>query len=595
MMSFQIPLIERKKYSKKIALSQTIVVCFSWNERVYFAEFFTNSPPEMAESQWVDFEKLPHSEGSFSKLFDDYIGQFQKVRQYFEADFHSLQNFPIHAEQIARQAKHRPVVADVLVDQNRQMGASEKTLENARRLGDSNTFAIVTGQQVGILGGPLYTIYKTVTALKLAERLASSYPEYRFVPVFWLEGEDHDFAEVNKVNVLNADHAPVEIEYVPKAKQILKNPGAVGEMQLNSTLDHFFEQLQKTLPNSEFKASLLSMLKTAYTPSSTLNTSFSRFIGTLFHDAGLVFISSNDRRLKELLVPIFLKELQDYPKVSQLIIQRSAELEERYHAQIKTKAMNLFMFFKGGRYFIEPREHDFSLRGTRQYFQKEELLKIVTETPELISPNVALRPICQDTLLPTLAYVGGPSEIAYFAQLKPVYGYFDLTMPIIYPRASVTIYEQKFERILEKYQLELLEFFGDPEKVSRKVVELISEVKIDEMFNDAVKRTNELMAEMKYGLNYIDSTLMGPLEGTRAKIESHLLVLKEKVIEAQKRKHEIALRQVRKVIDSIVPRGNLQERVLSIVYFMNKYGLDFVQRLRNDVEIDRFKHQILNV
>ena len=141
----------------------------------------------------------------------------------------------------------------------------------------------------------------------------------------------------------------------------------------------------------------------------------------------------------------------------------------------------------------------------------------------------------------------------------------------------------------------MLEFFGDPEKVSRKVVELISEVKIDEMFNDAVKRTNELMAEMKYGLNYIDSTLMGPLEATRAKIESHLVVLKEKVIEAQKRKHEIALRQVRKVIDSIVPKGNLQERVLSIVYFMNKYGLDFVQRLRNDVEIDRFKHQILNV
>lgn len=549
----------------------------------------------MNDSQWIDYGTLPHSEGGFSKLFDDYVGEFAKVRTFYETDFHSLQNFPKHAEQIKGQFKHRTEVAEVLMDQNRQIGAGDKTLENIGLLREPNTFAIVTGQQVGILGGPLYTIYKTVTAIRLADRLSSTFPELKFVPVFWLEGEDHDFEEVNKVAVLNADHTPVEVEYPVKGKPVQKNAGAVGEIRFNGSLDLFFERLQKALPNSEFKEPLFSILKGAYSPAATFNSSFARLMNALFESAGLVFISSNDRRLKQLLIPIFLKEIEGYPRVSQLIIQRSAELEERYHAQIKTKAMNLFMFFKGGRYFIEPRENDFGLRGIRQYFQKEELLNIVNQTPERISPNVALRPICQDTLLPTLAYVGGPSEIAYFAQLKSVYSYFDMTMPIIYPRASVTIYEEKFERILEKYQLELREFFGDSERVMRKVVELISEVKIDEMFTDAVRRTNELMAEMKYGLNYVDSTLMGPLESTRAKIESHLLVLKEKVVEAQARKHDIALRQVRKVAQSMKPNAMLQERVLNFSYFMNKYGLDFINRLVQEVEIDRFKHQILKV
>ncbi len=549
----------------------------------------------MNDSQWIDFGALPHSEGGFSKLFDDYISDFSKVRGFFETDFHSLQNFSKHAEVVARQSRNRAEVADVLLEQNRAVGASEKTLENIGLLRDEGTSAIVTGQQVGMLGGPLYTIYKTITALRLAEQLSAAFPERKFVPVFWLEGEDHDFDEVNKVAVMNGEHTPVELEYDLKAKPSQRNAGAVGEIEFNGSLDDFFDRLQKVLPNSEFREPLLSLLRNAYVPGSTFNRSFARLMNSMFGNSGLVFISSNDRRLKQLLAPVFLKEIQEYPRVSQLIIRQSAELEGRYHAQIKTKAMNLFMFFKGGRYFIEPRESDFGLRGIRQYFTKEELLGIVHSTPELISPNVALRPICQDTLLPTLAYVGGPSEIAYFAQLKPVYASFGMTMPIIYPRASVTIYEQKFERILEKYQLGLMEFFGNSERVTRKVVELISEVKIDEMFADATKRTTDLLEEMKYGLNYIDSTLMGPLEATRSKIESQLLVLKEKVVEAQERKHEIALRQVRKVAHSMTPNGTLQERVLNFSSFVNKYGPSFIERLRHDVEIDRFKHQILSV
>jgi bacillithiol biosynthesis cysteine-adding enzyme BshC len=281
--------------------------------------------------------------------------------------------------------------------------------------------------------------------------------------------------------------------------------------------------------------------------------------------------------------------------VSQLVIQRSAELEEEYHAQIKTKALNLFMFHKEGRYLIEPRENDFSLKGTRHFISKEELLRIAAETPEMLSPNVALRPICQDVLLPTVAYVAGPSEIAYYAQLKGVYEHFGMKMPVIYPRSSATIVEEKVQRVVEKFGLDVIDFLHNPEGIQRKVVEMVSEIKVDEMFQDAAKRTNELLNEMKFGLNYIDSTLMGPLDATREKIGSQLDILREKVSQAQERKHEVALRQLGKASHLLFPNNNYQERELNLVYFTTKYGPDFLRQLREALQLDPLSHQIISL
>ncbi len=549
----------------------------------------------MENSIWIDYNNLPLSSGGFSKLFVDYIDDFQKIHQYFQSDYHSSSNVQRHVDLIGTQYQHRSIIIDVLSEQNQSFGCSAKTHEHIEHLRNEKTFAIVTGQQVGMLGGPLYTIYKTLTAIKLAAQLNNTFTEYKFIPVFWLEGEDHDFDEVNNVNLLSQEYVPLKVNYLLNGKPTDKNMGAVGELVFDNYLNNFFEEIQKHLQNSEFKSSLLGTLQQAYTTNSTFNKSFVKFMNTMFEDDGLVFISSNDRRLKQILSPIFHKELQEFPRVSQLIIQRSAELEDKYHAQIKTKALNLFLFHKGGRYFIEPREHDFSLKGTRHFLPKEELLRIAAETPELLSPNVALRPICQDTLLPTIAYVAGPSEVAYFAQLKSVYQYFNMTMPIIYPRASVTLIEERSEKVLEKYEVEIQEIFSHPEKVQRKVIEMVSEVKIDEMFTDASKRTNELLNELKFGMNYIDPTLMGPLEATREKVDAQLTILKDKVRQAQERKHEVALRQLNKATNTLLPNGSLQERELNIVYFLNRYGMDFIQRLKEKIDIYKFQHQVIHL
>ena len=550
----------------------------------------------MNDLSWINFNQLPSSTGGFSNLYIDFLNDFRKVHQFYEMDFHSLQAFSSHAENISSRYQRNPLVSEVLSEQNQLFGAGSRALQNIQYLDQQNTLAIVTGQQVGICGGPLYSVYKIITVLKLVDKLSESYPSFKFIPVFWLEGEDHDFNEVSAIGLLDSDHQPKSIDYQTESgKRANKNIGAVGEIVLDASIQSFIEHLQKTFQNSEFKRPLVDFLQNIYTPGITFNVAFARLMNKLFEDSGLIFISINDRRLKKILSPIFKRELQEYPKVSQGIINKSAELEARYHAQIKPKALNLFFFHNNGRYLIEPREHDFMLKGTRQYFQKEEMLRIAEETPELFSPNVALRPICQDTILPTLVYVGGPSEIAYFAQLKPVYALFDIVMPIIYPRASATIVEEKSVRILEKYQLDLLEIFKDRERLNRKIIDLISEVKIDEMFDEATKRTDELIAEMKYGINYIDSTLMGPLESTREKIKSYLDVLKDKIVEAQKRKHDIALRQMAKVYNLIFPNDNFQERELSIIYFMNKYGLDFIKRLQSEIQIDKFMHQMIKV
>lgn len=550
---------------------------------------------ETSRKNWFLYDELPASAGGFSKLFLDYVNQFQRVQGFYETDFHLPGQIRQCAERTCQRFRFRTELVEILLDQNREFGSSERAIENIHKLGQGNSVAVVTGQQVGMLTGPLYTIYKTISAIKLADNLNLTFPEFHFVPVFWLENEDHDFDEANKVGLLDAEHAPVNVEYLVNGKPLDKNIGAVGQIVFDNYIQTFLDQLQKSLSPSEFKKPLVEMLQEMYQPGVTFTKAFALLMNRLFGNAGLVLVSSNDKRIKKLLAPLFKKEIGEYPVLSQRIIEKSAELELRYHTQIKPKALNLFYFHKGGRYLIEPREKDFSLKGTRQYFQKDELLHIADETPELFSANVVLRPICQDTVLPTVIYVGGPSEIAYFAQLKPVYGYFDLPMPIIYPRSSATILEAKHEKILEKYELDLLDFFGNPQKVNQKVIDLVSEVKIDEIFNEAGKRIDDLINEMKFGLNYVDPTLLGALETTRSKTHVNFQLLKEKTVEAQKRRHEVALRQVGRVANSIFPNGNFQERELNIVYFLNKHGLDFVQRLYNELQIDTFKHQVIRL
>jgi bacillithiol biosynthesis cysteine-adding enzyme BshC len=275
------------------------------------------------------------------------------------------------------------------------------------------------------------------------------------------------------------------------------------------------------------------------------------------------------------------------------VIAQGAELEQRYHAQIKARSVNLFLFHKGGRYPIEPREQDFSLRGTRHFISPAEMLEIAHTTPELLSPNVVLRPIAQDILLPTAVYVAGPSEIAYHAQLLPVYEHLGVRQPMLYPRASASFVEDRLQRVMERYQLELPIFFDDPEQIKAKVIGQIDEVKVDRLFSEADRLVADALNELRFGLKEIDQTLQGPLDGLKSKFDANLRVLREKATAAQQRRHEAAMRQIERAAGSLLPGSVLQERTLSILYYMNKYGPELVRWLKGEMDIRGFKHQLL--
>lgn len=544
---------------------------------------------------WINYRLFADKE-IISSLYADYTTHFEKVAEYYAGSYLSTDAVTRKLHLLQKQHYHRALLHRILNEQNREYHSGIKTLANIDLLANDNTFAVVTGQQLGLFTGPLYTIYKAITTVKLAEKLTIEFPDYNFVPVFWLEGEDHDLEEINKVKFINSTNEFTAIEYLPANKTQEKNLTATGSLLVDSSIEEFLSKIANALPQTEYRPALTDAMRGYYKEGTSLLHAFAGFFNHIYEDSGLIFLNSNHPEFKKLLSPLFQKEIESNSETSKLVIQKSAELEEHYHAQIKAKAINLFMLYKGGRYLIEPSESgDYFLRNTRKRFTKEELLTIVSTTPELISPNVVLRPLCQDTLLPTIEYVAGPSEIAYFAQLKPVYEFFHVVMPIIYPRASITIIEEKVQKVLEKYSLDFIDLFDDIDALLVKVSEQVSEVKIDALFSSLETKIKEAINEARFGIQQIDPTLNGTIDSTLQKIQQYLEVLKQKTQKAQQQKEEISLKQIRKAALHIFPNGNFQEREFSVIQYLNKYGPDFVKWISHEIVIDKFQHQVIPI
>lgn len=544
---------------------------------------------------FISFRDLISTDSAFSALLADYTSNFERVAHFYPGDFRSTTDWQKTINGVLASKHHRSAVANILSIQNRNFHCGVKTLANIDLLHNDNTLAVVTGQQVGLFTGPLYTIYKTITTVKLAEDLASRFPDYQFVPIFWLEGEDHDYDEVNSIQIISKTNDLARFEYQPRDPSE-KNIGPVGILEFQESIRELCNAVEAALPDTEFKPKVMQLFRTAYQPGMTFNRAFVHLMNDLLEDSGLVFIDPHDVELKKLLKPIFQREIQTTPKLCQLVIDQSAELEKTYHAQIKPKPINLFLFHNNGRYLIEPRvEGGFSLKGTRRHLPREELDQIVEQSPELLSPNVVLRPLCQDWLLPTVAYVAGPSEIAYFAQLRPLYEELAIPQPLIYPRASATIVEEKVEKVLERFQLQVIDFFQDVELIKKRVAESLSETNLDELFGGTNVTIQEALGRLKRELEKIDPTLGGSVETALKKIAYQLDSLKQRTVAAQTRRHETLLRQIEKASLHLYPQSGFQERTLNVLYFLNKYGLEFLRWLKTELTINAFKHQIIKL
>ncbi|MCX6121443.1 MAG: bacillithiol biosynthesis cysteine-adding enzyme BshC [Ignavibacteriales bacterium] len=543
----------------------------------------------------IPFNELQSGESGFSRLFVDYIDNYSRVKDFFIGDFRDKNLWQSRLNAVTHREIDRSSVAQVLLNQNRDYHCGIKTLANIDLLLNENTVAVVTGQQVGLFTGPLYTLYKILTTLKLTEQLSQQYPEYNFVPIFWIEGEDHDIEEVSSFSILNASNELQQHRYPSEEKTSGTNVGAVGSVHLDESIGMLFSSLHQSLLPTEYSPKVFELFETAYQKGMTFSRAFIHLVNVLLEDSGLIFFDPHNPDTKKILKPIFEQELNNISHTCQLVITQSELLEKQYHAQVKPRAVNLFLFHNGGRYAIEPREQGFSLKGTRRTFSKEEMLEFLNTDPNLFSPNVILRPICQDYLFPTLAYVAGPSEVAYFAQFKLLYENFDIPEPIIYPRCSATVVEDRIQKIINKYGLQSKDFFTDIDILKGRITATISDFKVEELFSNTFGTVSESLTSLKGGLESIDPTLVPAMESTLSRMQGALNGLKEKTLAAQVRQHEISLRQLDKVSLSLFPNSNLQEREMNIVYFLNKYGLEFLRWLRSELVLDKFMHQIINL
>jgi bacillithiol biosynthesis cysteine-adding enzyme BshC len=543
---------------------------------------------------YIDYRDLPTGDTAFSQLFVDYIGDFESVKQFYSTNYRHQDDWAKTLRHVAAAQRDRSAIANILSQQNRNFHCGVKTLGNIDLLYNDNTLAVVTGQQVGLFTGPLYTIFKTLTTIKLVQQLNARFPDYQFVPVFWLEGEDHDYEEVSSIRLINKSNDLIKLDYRLSDDDQNRNLGAVGVLEFEDSIEQFLQSVEQAIPDTEFKPKVFHLFRTAY--QMTFNRAFVHLMNDLLEDSGLIYIDPNDPEIKKLLVPVFRRELETTPRLCQMVIDQSAELEKQYHAQVKPKPINLFLFQNKGRYLIEPRaEGGYSLKGTRKHLTKEELDTIVESSPGMLSPNVVLRPICQDWLLPTAAYVAGPSEIAYFAQLRPLYHEFNVPMPVIYPRASATIIEGRVNKVMERFSLQITDFFQDVELIKRRVAEESLNVNLEELFGGTTATIDESLLRMRGALESVDPTLLGALENASTKVKYQIDGLREKTIVAQKRKSEVVLRQVDKAALHVFPESVFQERSLNVLHFLNRYGLEFLRWLQSELVVDKFKHQVIKL
>lgn len=553
----------------------------------------------------VEFNKLPN----FSNLFLDYISQGEdekkKLAPFFNAGFRENEDiFKVIDEKIHNYNTSRyfdkNVFIDILKRQNVTFGGDEFTAANIEKLNDDNTFAIVTGQQVGLYTGPLYTVLKTITAVKLAADLKDRFPQFNFIPVFWLESEDHDLEEANHTYIIDKQNELLRIGFEDTASDeddssSKKNTKPVGSTVLGEMVNSINEQLRSGLIDTDFKEKIMGIITRNYREDSDYKTAFAGMMNELFAGHGVVFIDPSDSEIKRLLVPVFEKELTSSPKLCESIISTSAELEKNYDLQVKPKVINLFFLHNGNRLMIEPREGGkFALKNSKRRFENDEMLNTLEENPELFSPNVVLRPVCQDYLLPTACYIGGPGEISYFAQFKPAYRHYDITMPVIYPRASVTIIESKISKFMNNYGVKLEDIFHHSFLVS-KIVDKLSEVKVEDEISKYVDELNKIFYDMRNMTVKVDQALLNIVDNMKEKTKQNVEMFKQKLINAQAKKSEVTTTQIDKVTNNIYPNHNLQEREINIAYFLNKYDTAFIKKLFHEIDVTNFNHQVIEM
>jgi len=530
---------------------------------------------------------------NISSLVYDYFYEYENVSEFFAGNFRDPTAYSLQTEKVRSRDLPREQLAAILKEQNLSFGCGAQTVGNIKKLIQDKACAVVTGQQIGLFSGPLYTIFKALTAIKLAGFLNQNSVGC-FVPIFWLASDDHDFAEINHITLLDKENRVEDIQYKGHSSN-LKIP--VSKIVLSAEISNCIQQLNDLTHDSEFKPEILSQLATAYQPGRSFVEAFAQWMTRLFKSYGLIFIDAAHPDLKDLGKDVFYTEIAQNSPSTQCVLETSHKLTQKNYStqiQLHEGILNLFLA-EDERYTIQFGDDGYSIKGRPQTFKKDELLQLLEKQPHKFSPNVLMRPLYQDTLLPTVAYVGGLSEVAYFAQMKEVYQRYNLPMPIIYPRKSLMLIEQKVGKALKTYSLKVQDIWRNVDAKINEIVKGKIPKSIDKAFQTTASHLDKDLTDIKQETLAFEPTLEKSVDLTIRKIHHQISLLEKKILKASKKQNTIMTQRIRLAKCSLYPNQRLQERVFNITPFLIKYGFTLMERLYQAVDIKHHDHQLFKL
>jgi bacillithiol biosynthesis cysteine-adding enzyme BshC len=486
----------------------------------------------------------------------------------------------------------RERIAAILERQNRLLGASDLTFANIEKLRNERAVCAFAGQQAVLFGGPLLTMIKALAVVKAA-RLYSEQLQRPVVPIFWMAGDDHDFAEVNHTWVLNRQGELEKISYETPPKVEL--PASEITFADEAELERSKGSMKTALGATEFTPELYELLERCYTPQDTFVTAFGKLMATLTRDFGLLFFSPGDAEVKQHAAPFFhtILDLQD--QLHTVITTTNSHVQEQgYHIQVEKKdnASHLFLNLDGRKPVM--RERDGFLVGDKSY-SRNKFAEYINESPDRVSPGVLLRPLFQSYLFPVVIQKGGPAEIAYFAQMNPVFQLFRLVPPYYQARPSATFVEKRFAELMAEHNISFEELTGDVEQVINRVLAKSFpenlEKRFDRLKQDVERRFGEFVEE---SLQF-DPALSQFATQTYGKIDFTLKQFEGKVFSSHKKKSKQTRDRLYRLWHALYPQRALQERSLNVSYFLSRYGFDFIRFMYNKIDCEENAHQMVHL
>lgn len=513
-------------------------------------------------------------------LYRAFLEHAAAVRKWYP---HDPWRRPLEAAK-AYPAERRAEVARILEGQNRHGEAGDRTLENIERF-KSGASVVVTGQQVGLFGGPLYSLLKALTAIKLASEQTRAGIDT--VPIFWLATEDHDIEEVRFAKVLSRDHQLLKLQL------LVKDEGKrAGEVELGTAVRALITQMREHLGESE----LLALVERCYGPGKDFGDAFAELFAHLFSEYGLILIDNRDPRLHAIAAPIFMKAAAHAKPLNSALRQRDQELAAAgFHAQVHIEESSTLLFHHQAEKRMAVKIANGRFKAGQREWNAEELAKEAERAPQDFSANALLRPVVQDYLLPTTAYVGGAAEIAYFAQSEVLYRELLGRVTPVLPRASMTLVEPAVSRLLEKFGLTASDVLVPAKELHERIAEQRLPAAVRRKAQEVSQSAEAELDSLAAAAEAVDPTLRGAADNAARKVRYQIKRLRERTARAYLRRQGELDRQLRRISDSLYPHDSLQERELSGIYFLCRHGKTVLERVYEAIDTTDPRHRFVSL